>query len=551
VSAPPDALVIETVVPELFGSGERVEVRGPGVGQATLTVAGEAVAVIGRGPGRLEFRAPDGLPVCAAPLPRVTVVARSGTLADSVDVRTTGTPVPLDLGRGEHIVLPSVAVGCRVRFENAGTYGAALYRTAGSGPVIGRRSEIRLQLLDGAAGSPLAAPITAAAGRPVPAVDAPPGPPPGLPAPAGDPSSDVQCTRNLVPGDRMELGSPYEEAVNSYVATSTSEHYAVLVAVDSLARYGEARRSKVTDLARRLEREVHPFLDRVFEEWPDMDGDGRLHVVLRHGTGASYGGAWGYRVDGCPGDFVFLGHHMLDPGVADDDGGVLGTIVHEAMHWYDLGPDLSRKQHLPEWTVEAVATLAKRLWVRETRGQTLWDNIAHSCPADAVACWRHFMQEHRYGLPGFSLVGGYGHGSYILQYLLAQAVEPGADPGPAFGRIRHRISSHDDGRIRPLFELVGGEGRTEAELQGEYLLSFYADDHVLEASDRLRQHGWNVPSYSDDYPLRSFTLSRQAPRATVALARPDGRVFEVRAEAGAVLAGNTGQGLTLALVRAP
>jgi hypothetical protein len=550
-TGPVTELVIESVTPRPFAMGDVVEVRGPGVDRSDITVDGRPVRVVGRSRGGVRFEAPAVLPPCGSPLPLVQVTVVADGLRDSTLVATTGRPVDVELEVGEHRVVDDLAVGCDVSLRRAGTYGVALYRTASTAVqdderVIRRAVTVRLH--GGAApaagamaplGAPAAGPRPSS--RPRRAVDV------ALPweALTRAPAEATTCTREpSSPGDRITLDDPWREITIVYEVVSTSEHYAVQVQVDSLLVYDAHRRAIVEGLATAIEEEVHPYLERVFEAWPDSDGDGRLEVLFGEETAAVYPGGLGIRPDGCVGDFVLLGHGRADADIAD----ILLTVVHEAMHWYDIGPDLTRQSRMQDWSIEAVATLTALWWRWGREGRSLEGNYGAECDP-GTTCWRVFLEEDRYGAPGLTRSGGYGHGMYLTWYLVQQAAD-GADVLAALGHLRHRASGPRVLAVGPVFALAGGKGRSESDLQGEYLLSFYADDHVPGISRRIMQPSWDLPANWSHYPLRSFVLNAHDPEEDVALARPDGIVFEVGAGADAVLTFSPQwAGLAAALVR--
>lgn len=559
-AGPVTELRIESVRPQPFAAGDMVEVRGAGVDRAELTLDGAPVIGAERMDGGLRFKAPDDLPRCRSSLPLMSLAAHAGGLADSTWVSTLGRPVDLGLAVGEHRVLEEVGYGCAVSFARPGTYGVALYRTATRAVDMGQRtSRVPVDVsMDGGAAMAGQASAPAAAVRPASVLGGAVAPDVVEAASAVAPSTAAAaapCVKEpAVVGDHIRLTNPYLPDTVAYQVTSVSPHYQVLVEEDSLAVYDRRRRTFVDGFAPLLEERVQPFLDGIFEAWPDIDGDGRLDVIIGGESSASYSGAFGISVDGCPGDFVRLAHHYADRDPEAVSNGALATVVHEAMHWYDIGPDLSRQPAMEDWSIEAVASVAERWWRWERDGKSLDGNYGIACPAGAT-CSRIFLQEDRYGMPGLSRGGGYGHGMYLVWYLVLQAAgEAGALP--ALGHLRHRNPGPDVVAVTPIFSAAGGSGRGEVELEGEYLLSWYADDHVPGLAPGLRQESWDLTSSGSHYPLRAFMLSADHPQEEVRLARPDGIVFEVAAGAGSVLSVSAGDsarlpaGLAAAVVRA-
>lgn len=541
-TAPGRAPEVRRVAPGRLVSGMVFLVEGAGLAEASFHLGGEPLEILDRGEAFARLRAPGDPRPCPVADSLAQLVARSGTATDEVEVTVLGAPRTAALASGQHAVLPLGTTGCPVRLGEPGVYGVAVFRTAsphGASDVPPLAVEMRL--IPGGGRVPEAS-----------------GPPPpgrtGASAPSGADRARATtppgCERAPRPiGSTLELQSPYGTSDGTYRTVSASEHYEVLVEVDSLAAYGPARRSLVEELASALETRVHPSLARIFGEWPDSDGDGRLSILLVAGRGASYAGGRGYYPDGCPGDFVSMAHALLDGGLEAQRNNPLDVIVHEATHWYDLGGGLERKPRVPLWTVEAVASLVERMVRWERDGRPFWEPAPLPCP-EAATCELRLMVENRYGL-GFTREAGYSAGMHLLHYLLQQAVGSGEDPRAAAGRLRARETFPEDRRLRPIFEAMGGSGRSEAELQGEYLLSFQADEVVPGASTRILQPSWRLPELSESYPLRAFTLTSEEASAGIALGRPDGVVFEVAAAAeGALLTVDRGgEGLALALVR--
>jgi len=339
---------------------------------------------------------------------------------------------------------------------------------------------------------------------------------PDLAAPTG--MVGLTCVRSPASaGDRIAIDLARLGYVSGeYEVASTSGHFQILVPRDSMIAYSPARLAGARALAGVLEEDAYPFLAELFEQWPDADGDGRLNVLIAAPAGALYPGGEGVYADGCNGDFVILAHDFLDPESARD---AAITLVHEATHWYDIGPDLGRQNRVGDWTIEGYAVLAAQLWTEQQDGIGFWDDVS-GC---GEGCTRILLEEDRYGWPGLNNLA-YVNGSTLVRYLVQQATAPGASPLPALGRLRHRNGGLG---LLPPFFAAGGSGRTEAELQGELLLAFYADGYVDGIDTRITFASWNIARSGARYPLRRFRLGPGPDAAAVHLARPDGVVGEI------------------------
>lgn len=546
---PLQELSIEEVSPVPFAEGDTVTLRGPGVDRAEIALDGRLVDVLDREGGVVRFVA-AGLPVCGEPLPRVRILAAAEGLEEAREVEVTGRPVAVDLDAGEHALVPAVGAGCDLAFAAEGTYGVAAYRTALKG-VSWKDREDRAYVVARLRGG---ASVPAALRAPAPGAPEPVAPSAGrvsdVLVPAAAPARVESCRKEPVPvGHRIPLREPWKDGdVGPYEVVSVSPSFAVLVDVDHLGGYTAERRAAANAFAAELEARARPFLDRVFQSWPDSDGDGRLNVVVADGLGSgAYYGGLGIHADDCIGDFVRMDHDVLDRPLDDPVNPPVGLVVHEAMHWYDLGPDPTRKSFVQDWSIEAVAELTQKLWIWERDGADVWGNRGSTCPDDwpnSVPCGTTFLRESRFGWPGLSRGGGYTHGMYLTLWLVQQALEAGDPPAATLGLLRRRNvpAPYEEDALRrttvaiaPLFEAAGGSGRTEAELQGEYLLSFYADDFVEGISPRLTNRAWDLARSGPLYPLRRFVMGREHAMEIFGLAKPDGIVFEVTALPGSVL----------------
>jgi hypothetical protein len=159
-----------------------------------------------------------------------------------------------------------------------------------------------------------------------------------------------------------------------------------------------------------------------------------------------------------------------------------------------------------------------------------------------------------YGYPGLDFGQGVT-GASILRYLVQQATDPGTDPWEQVGQLRYRSGI---AALQPVFATLGGTFRTEATLQGEFLLQFYADGHVSGASPRILHQGfdlasplWEIPG-EQSFPLALFQVDASVPSTQVIpLSTPDGVVFELitGAQSGVHLAPVGPGALSLAVVR--
>jgi hypothetical protein len=527
-----------------FTVGDTVVVQGSGLSGASVTLDGAAVPLLDASDTRLRFLAPATLPPCADPLPTVTlaVSGRGGQASRTLPVR--GRAREVALAPGQHTARPAdLPPGCPVRLS-AGTYAVAVFTVVPPNPtdaVDGMRTERKpysLSLSQPGAGAAAVRMLARPREEPSPAAHHG-----GWPLlSVGSGATDSHACAARAPA---ALGSvvrarnhPYttiaaSQQLSDYRAVSTSAHFTVLMRDEEMAALSAAGRDSARASAAVLEAEVHPFLARFLGPLPDTDGDGRLNVALT----ALMPGAVGVAAnpdtyaDGCRGDFVWIIPEMIGT-MAPPYQGLQSLVVHEATHWVDFeAGDLGAKAW---WSREGYAVLADRLWREEGYGIDFW-----SGDYDGGTCWHHcsyvHLRESRYGMPG--LADGYANGPTILRYLVQQALPPGTHPAAAVAALRTRQGWH----LRGFFEHLGGRGRTEEELQGEFLLMHYADGTVPGVSPRIQHHTFDLAALSradrtlTRFPMISFTIPFSG-RVEVPLSVPDGMVGEVAVPpSGAVL----------------
>jgi hypothetical protein len=271
----------------------------------------------------------------------------------------------------------------------------------------------------------------------------------------------------------------------------------------------------------------------VFGTWPDVDSNGRLNIIIDEGN--FYGFEDRYRDGGCDkGDFINLGNAEGLNFYASGVGFArypMQTIIHEATHWIDLiDTNYSQK---PYWSIEGFAVLVEITGVFELTGRDFFVSNSggrESLGGSVFSCW---TESGRYGyalLPG-AFQGDYTTGCGVLRYLIEQRLQGGADRYQQLRTLKARLSRGDLG---PIWTLLGGTGRTEEELEGEYLLSQYADDYASGISDRLTIGSYNLraqPSWFtaiQPFLFPMFTTSGAVPSdILVSLSMPDGIVFEL------------------------
>jgi hypothetical protein len=528
-------------VTEGFAAGDTVVVQGSGLAGAAVTLDGAAVPLLDASNSRIRFLAPAGLPPCADPLPTVTlaVTARGGQASRTVPVR--GSARELVLAPGQHAARPAdLPPGCPVRLAE-GSYAVAVFTVVPPNPTDaqdGLNATRELYTLRITAPGTRAAAATRLAARTPWAEFSPPQAHGGWPlVPPGGPARQSQgCTR--APAEQGSVvrvrSHPYTqvsttEELSDYRVVSTSAHFAVLMRDVELAALSAAGRDSARGAAAVLEADVHSFLHRFLGPLPDTDGDGRLNVVLT----ALLPGAVGVAgnpdtyADGCRGDFVWIIPAMLAT-TPPPFWGLQSLVIHEATHWVDF--EAGGFEGKVQWSREGYAVLADRLWHEESHGIDFWGG-----DDDGGTCGNHctyvHLREDRYGVPG--LADGYANGPTLLRYLVQQALPPGTDHAPAVAALRTRQGWH----LRDIFEHLGGEGRTEEELQGEFLLMHFADGTVPGISPRIQHHTFDLAALSraqrslTRFPMFSFTVGAPAGVA-LPLAVPDGLVGEVLIPAG-------------------
>jgi hypothetical protein len=319
---------------------------------------------------------------------------------------------------------------------------------------------------------------------------------------------------------------------------------------------------RIAMLADSAEAKVYPFLRDLFGTLPDYDGTGRLTVLMNNGN--FYGG-WARFADGQPctfGNFVNVaapqdwGLTTAATWIPGGPFGVLQTLVHEATHWVERDDPRTPAY----WSVEGLAHLAGFLWWYRQLGSDLWtDELPRTSRSPSGLAGAHtcFLESGYYGAHTANeqwWATGYSMGCALLRYLVDQRRMEGADPVQMMRRL---TTAGSYGDVQPIWQHLGGGGRSEAELQGEFLLMHYASGYVDGISPRLVNSSFDLrapgPEPALSFPL-SFPLSIvPADRATdvhIELRRPDGLVLELtEVREGTLIRLAPASGLSLAILK--
>lgn len=518
--------VISQIRPSRVLIGDTVKVYGHGLRAAMVRLAGAQIATLFSVDTVLAFAAPSPLPSCDtgfAALP-LQLAAGAGSVDTSIQA---GAPAAAPSSIGLHTVLPGVARGCRLQL-GPGVYGIAVYRTAV--PIAGTSSSMTPDSVRfGVELRPGAGELQAAAARVVnlpvlrrPLAE-PTSPAPDVLRPAAARAADPCIRPPGAVGDTLRVSSLGPNGSRLFRIMATSQHLNWLFPADAADTLSARPRQRLAALASYAEINVHPFLLHAFGPLPDNDANGRLDVII--GDGAYYGFTDRYRDGGCrDGDFVNLGW-VLDWGSRLPPDWDLEyeaeELVHEATHWVDL----QTLKPTNEARVEGVARLAEVIYNYERDGVTPWgahDDGRHNHLAGGCD-----LQQGRYvtyGSYGSSYVWGCAH----LRYLADQRIWEGAAEVDVLHALLHR-SSH--GELLPIWQQLGGSGRSEAELQGELELMQYADGLIPGISPRIQNRTFNIyaPTYTLGHPgTPYFTAVADRPQQLdIWLSSPDGLVFEL------------------------
>ncbi|MFN8669289.1 MAG: hypothetical protein U0164_19040 [Gemmatimonadaceae bacterium] len=534
-----------------FLEGDTVTVVGRGLEHADVRVNGSHVETLQRDSDRLRFVLVAGvLPRCTGEPLAVPLEVVSPEASRSLDLPTLGAAPLVDPSPGESVVLQDWGANrCGVVLPAGADYDLAVVR------VVDATDEGTTTV------SPLRRTFVLDA-RPVDRADVGEGhalvrsarsawkrhqerglaPEVRTTVPLATASSAGHaCAPPLQAGDSVQLiqssASPSAQAEPTawYQLASTSPHVGVLVRSAELQRLSTAQRAEVWSLADTLERSAIAFLRRAFTPWPDVDDDPRLFVAYGPLTGvAGLGASPKARVDGCDIDLIWLSSSLaVSPSTAQHS--LSSVLVHEGAHWADASAEpLHRK---PAWSIEGFAALAQQLWHEENAGIS-FRGRDFSGPYCGEGCSLLLLRDERLGYPGLA-AGESVNGASILRYLVQQALTEEASPLVGLDRLRRRRGAV---RFSPSFEVLGGTGRTEAELAADFLLQFSQSGMSPGASPRIRHAtfdlngaAWRIPGLQN-FPLRSFRIDgTRAQSIALSLARPDGMVGEVHAGTRPVL----------------
>jgi hypothetical protein len=381
-------------------------------------------------------------------------------------------------------------------------------------------------------------------------------------------SGATPCQREPLQTGQVVFARDFVDHVNgtwgnvAFRAAQVTPHIQLLVPTAVYDTMKAVNTGRLAMLADSAEAKVYPFLRDLFGTLPDYDGTGRLTVLMNNGN--FYGG-WARFADGQPctfGNFVNLAPPQdwglttsasWSPGVPF---GVLQTLAHEGTHWVERNDPRTPAY----WGVEGLAHLTGFLWWYRQLGSDLWTGKlprTSRSPNGVAGAHTCFLESGYYGAHRANeqwWATGYTMGCALLRYLVDQRRIEGADPVQMMRRL---TTAGSFGDIQPIWEQLGGTGRSEAELQGEFLLMHYASDYVSGISTRLVNSSFNLrapgpePALYDPPPFPiSVVRADQATDVVVELKRPDGLVLELTdVREGTLIRLAPAAGLSLAILK--
>jgi hypothetical protein len=366
-----------------FYAGQTLLIKGRGLAEAEVEIAGRAAAVLRSRHDSVRVSVPDGLPACTGATFPVPLSIRTRGVGIDTSVTSLGSPLAGPTRPGEHLVsAAAVATGCPVRVA-AGSYAVAVYTMAPSANPMERQYDDRL-LAYALTVRPPGPPRRATTLRLVPALAAPAvraaaaGTLREVRAPTTGSAAVVSCQREPLRAGQVVQVRDFVDHVNgtwgnvAMRVAKVSAHFQILVPAAVLDTMSTGNAARVGSLADSAEAKVYPFLRDLFGTLPDYDGTGRLTVLMNNGN--FYGG-WERFADGnsCTlGNFVNISPPQ-DWGLTTSwhpsaPFGILQTLVHEATHWVER--DDART--VPYWGVEGLANLSGFLWWYRQLGRDLW-----------------------------------------------------------------------------------------------------------------------------------------------------------------------------------
>lgn len=532
VAAPP------SLAPATWSAGDTLTLTGTSLSGARARLGTLALTVTRATPTRVVLRLPSTSDLCAA-------AGRGDALEVSAGASTWRWPIANRLRATEVRLMPAqyVAIAaaadglpaCRLQLL-PGEYAVSVVVPPRLGDRDARMPNIPLQLQLVAATSSLAARLTTTAGANA--------------STAGERAATAH--RRLPSASACEANDSVRVQTPSRSRLAPSGTTRLMRRVASSASFALWADSAIS-LApaqaaltfQRWERDVRPFLARVFSDWPDTDGQSQLRVYVHPLTVSGQFPLSSQRVDLCPDDAIWINADAFDAAAS---AATLDAIaVHESSHWFDqTGGPIADKA---PWSVEGFAILVARLFTAERNGETFWDNLPTAgCPNCVIA----LLDEGRWGMPGLSLTSG-SNGASLLEYLAMRVTPRGQPPYRAFARLRFRPPGLEVSRT---WSILSSEPATEAALLSEFMLTLGTDDLGVPFGPALtlpRLDLTRVPTLpGESYPLQSYVVDATRPYLTTA-GEPDGRIGRVQVsnakEVLALLTGHPSVALGIARLR--
>lgn len=530
--------------------GDTLVVRGYGLANALFSINGASTTILSSSDTTLRVVVPSTLPKCSSPMPVLSLSIAVGSTSRDTSIRTFGSALNGPSTIGQHLIASEVGSGgCRMSLKQ-GRYGVALYTMNDTAPSNndGRDTILRNQTLRIVTSNSPA--LTRTNSRIVRA-NVMPASLRGLAGAAdvlrprttfgANPAVCVPPRRQL--GDTLTILYPGQfpneplGLQELYKVYAVSPHYVFLARPVLFDTIRASRKLRLDTLVQLAETYVYPFITATLGAQPDVDGDGKLNVILENDN--PHYGPEQYALDGCHfGDFVDLGWNGFGgTGFAFEelvlDGQQftnLRALAHESAHWYD-------SRFYPWYALEGFAMIVESMWASERMGKPFWtakwgeptktDLPLNTGPGPLAT---HCLPFDGHLMMGFGDTGGYRTGCTFLMYLIEQRRREGADPTTMLRMISKRPYTLNE--VGKLWIYLGGSVRSSNTLMGEMMLSLYADGVIPGISEKLQWSSFDLAyihnRYSDliQFPGTVVDISRSIDLA-VPLRLPDGVVLEL------------------------
>lgn len=497
---------------------------------ATVAVNGTVTAATAQGDSSLSITVPgSAFGACIVPGTAASVTVTQGTKTATLSIPMRGRGKHVSLATGAYtLVSSSIADGCPIELDSAGTYLVMPYRwdtSAGYQRGYSDTVVTRLAVWDPtvppaftvAPPNTFKFPSPSAARMVMPSRS-----PASGPVRAGDVApiirADNSCALPTTVGDSIHLATN-RDASGAFVGIGGSRGEAWSLTVESaraqifvdtttqrlIHQYPQIADS-IRLYAAAYDTTVATTLDKMYgDQLPDRDNNGGRVVVLlvanSHSLDDGEAYATGYPRTDCGGIYT-AGELFIKqingwvPGgpYGEPIGALVQTSAHEAGHVYDISRWPAGKT-VPWWGIEGMAMFSEVMWVHRDQADPLRANVVSSLgpklynypSVESCGIYGSLQLEVMYKPNGNGYLQGYSVACEFVSYAIQRLViDRGESMQAAMRTFNHTSISGNYATLGQGYRSILGVSTDDRTFMGQWLVAAYADDYAANPSPLLQ-----------------------------------------------------------------